>query len=259
MPNAETMDIDSLIRRYGSWLTDNTTYTQLGEWYEINVPLLDEDNDYTQFYAKIGKDNVMFSDDCSTLRRLESHGLVLTDARLFVLNDVLSQFGVDRNGDELILTADIADFADAKHRFLQALTKIGDMSMLSQAHVRTYFTDDIRMFFDENDIRYITGASFWGKSGLLCPYDFVLPFTKEQPDRFCTSITRPSQRLISSTLFSWEDTQAARKTPSELIVFLNDREHGISGQLVSALEKYQAYPILWSERKSEANLYKLAS
>ena len=57
-------DFDSLIRSYGKWLSDNTTYTQLDEWYEVNVPLLDEDNDYTQFYVKPGKNSVTFSDDC---------------------------------------------------------------------------------------------------------------------------------------------------------------------------------------------------
>lgn len=61
-------DFDSLIRSYGKWLSDNTTYTQLDEWYEVNVPLLDEDNDYTQFYVKLGKNSVTFSDDCATSR-----------------------------------------------------------------------------------------------------------------------------------------------------------------------------------------------
>lgn len=130
-------DFDSLIRSYGKWLSDNTTYTQLDEWYEVNVPLLDEDNDYTQFYVKPGKNSVTFSDDCATLRRLESHGMTVTESRLAVLKDILNQFGIERNGDELTLTSDTADFADAK----------------------------------------------------------------KQAERFCTSITRPSQRLISSTLF----------------------------------------------------------
>lgn len=61
-------DFDSLIRSYGKWLSDNTTYTQLDEWYEVNVPLLDEDNDYTQFYVKPGKNSATFSDDCATSR-----------------------------------------------------------------------------------------------------------------------------------------------------------------------------------------------
>ena len=124
---------------------------------------------------------------------------------------------------------------------------------------RRIFADDIRMFFNANNIRYVEGAQFRGKSGLLCPYDFVLPFTNKQPERFCTSITRPSQRLISSTLFSWEDTQSARKTPSELVVFLNDSDRRIDNQLITALEKYNAYPIKWSEREFKENLYKLAS
>lgn len=126
-------DFDSLIRSYGKWLSDNTTYTQLDEWYEVNVPLLDEDNDYTQFYVKIGKNSVTFSDGCATLRRLESHGMTVTESRLAVLKDILNQFGIERNGDELTLTSDTAEFADAKNRFLQAIIKVGDMSMLAQA------------------------------------------------------------------------------------------------------------------------------
>lgn len=126
--------------------------------------------------------------------------------------------------------------------------------------MQTYFADDIRMFFNANNIRYVEDVQFRGKSGLLCPYDFVLSFTSKQPERFCTSITRPSQRLISSTLFSWEDTQAARKTPSELVVvFLNDSDRRIDNQLITALEKNNAYPIKWSEREFKENLYKLAS
>ena len=129
-------DFDSLIRSYGKWLSDNTTYTQLDEWYEVNVPLLDEDNDYTQFYVKPGKNSVTFSDDCATLRRLESHGMTVTESRLAVLKDILNQFGIERNGDELTLTSDTADFADAKNRFLQAIIKVGDMSMLANPMCR---------------------------------------------------------------------------------------------------------------------------
>ena len=94
------------------------------------------------------------------------------------------------------------------------------------------------MFFNANNIRYVEDVQFRGKSGLLCPYDFVLPFTSKQP----------------------EDTQAARKTPSELVVvFLNDSDRRIDNQLITALEKYNAYPIKWSEREFKENLYKLAS
>lgn len=56
--------------------------------------------------------------------------MTVTESRLAVLKDILNQFGIERNGDELTLTSDTADFADAKNRFLQAIIKVGDMSML---------------------------------------------------------------------------------------------------------------------------------
>ena len=60
----------------------------------------------------------------------------MTESRLAVLKDILNQFGIERNGDELTLTSDTADFADAKNRFLQAIIKVGDMSMLANPMCR---------------------------------------------------------------------------------------------------------------------------
>lgn len=194
-------DFDSLIRSYGKWLSDNTTYTQLDEWYEVNVPLLDEDNDYTQFYVKPGKNSVTFSDDCATLRRLESHGMTVTESRLAVLKDILNQFGIERNGDELTLTSDTADFADAKNRFLQAIIKVGDMSMLANPMCRRI----LQMTFVCSLMRTTYGMwkALSSVASLVCCASMTLccRLRVNQRRRFCTSITRPSQRLISSTLF----------------------------------------------------------
>ena len=185
--------------------------------------------------------------------------MTVTESRLAVLKDILNQFGIERNGDELTLTSDTADFADAENRFLQAIIKVGDMSMLANPMCRRI----LQMTFVCSLMRTTYGMwkTFNSVASLVCcaRMTFVLPFTSKQPERFCTSITRPSQRLISGTLFSWEDTQAARKTPSELVVFLNDSDRRIDNQLITALEKYNAYPIKWSEREFKENLYKLAS
>ena len=62
--------------------------------------------------------------------------MTVTESRLAVLKDILNQFGIERNGDELTLTSDTADFADAKNRFLQAIIKVGDMSMLANPMCR---------------------------------------------------------------------------------------------------------------------------
>ena len=153
--------------------------------------------------------------------------MTVTESRLAVLKDILNQFGIERNGDELTLTSDTADFADAENRFLQAIIKVGDMSMLANPMCRRI----LQMTFVCSLMR--TTYGMWKALS--------------------------SQRLISSTLFSWEDTQAARKTPSELVVFLNDSDRRIDNQLITALEKYNAYPIKWSEREFKENLYKLAS
>ena len=251
-------DFDSLIRSYGKRLSDNTTYTQLDEWYEVNVPLLDEDNDYTQFYVKPGRNSVTFSDDCATLRRLESHEMTVTESRLAVLKDILNQFGIERNGDELTLTSDTADFADAKNRFLQAIIKVGDMSMLANPMCRRI----LQMTFVCSLMRTTYGMwkAFNSVASLVCCARMTLCCRSRVNSRNDSAhLLRGLPSDSFSTLFSWEDTQAARKTPSELVVFLNDSDRRIDNQLITALEKYNAYPIKWSEREFKENLYKLAS
>ena len=240
-------DFDSLIRSYGKWLSDNTTYTQLDEWYEVNVPLLDEDNDYTQFYVKPGKNSVTFSDDCATLRRLESHGMTVTESRLAVLKDILNQFGIERNGDELTLTSDTADFADAKNRFLQAIIKVGDMSMLANPMCRRI----LQMTFVCSLMRTTYGMwkALSSVASLVCCASMTL----------CCRL-RVNRRNDSAHLLRGLPSDSfPRKTPSELVVFLNDSDRRIDNQLITALEKYNAYPIKWSEREFKENLYKLAS
>ncbi len=117
------------------------------------------------------------------------------------------------------------------------------------------------MFFNANNIRYVEDVQFRGKSGLLCPYDFVLPFTSKQPERFCTSITPafPATHFQYLIFMGGYAGRHERHQVKLVVVFLNDSDRRIDNQLITALEKYNAYPIKWSEREFKENLYKLAS
>ena len=46
------MDIKKLIDEYTSWLNKEITFEQVGEYYEITTPYLDNANDYLQIYVK---------------------------------------------------------------------------------------------------------------------------------------------------------------------------------------------------------------
>ena len=166
--------------------------------------------------------------------------------------------GIERNGDELTLTSDTADFADAKNRFLQAIIKVGDMSMLANPMCRRI----LQMTFVCSLMRTTYGMwkTFNSVASLVCCARMTLCCRSRVNSRNDSAhLLRAFPATHFQYLISWEDTQAARKTPSELVVFLNDSDRRIDNQLITALEKYNAYPIKWSEREFKENLYKLAS
>ena len=40
------MNIQDYINDYAEWLKSEITFSKIGEYYEINTPFLDNDNDY---------------------------------------------------------------------------------------------------------------------------------------------------------------------------------------------------------------------
>ena len=68
------MDIQSYINEYVDWLKSEITFSKVGEYYEINTPFLDNDNDYLQFYVKQNGQEIFFTDDGFTINGLEMAG-----------------------------------------------------------------------------------------------------------------------------------------------------------------------------------------
>lgn len=75
------MDIQKYIDSYAQWLKSEISFTKIGEYYEINTPFLDNDNDYLQFYVKQDKNELYFTDDGFTLNSLEMTGFSITPNR----------------------------------------------------------------------------------------------------------------------------------------------------------------------------------
>ena len=91
------MNIEKYIDDYVNWLKNEITFTQIGEYYEINTPFLDSSNDYLQFYVKQDGNNIFFTDDGYTLNDLENSGFKMTPNRKKQLTTILNQYGVRLN------------------------------------------------------------------------------------------------------------------------------------------------------------------
>ena len=225
----------------------------MGEYYEITTPYLDNANDYLQIYVRQVEDSIYFTDDCATIRNLKMHGFQFTQARKTRLQQILNQYGVKLNGDELICKAPVSSFAQKKHLFVQAMLRIDDMFAISKPKGTSFFLNDIQDFFAERDIFCSENVQFTGISGFPHNYDFLLQRSKTKPERLCQAVNSPNKSSMSNILFAWNDTKPARRHDSQLIVILND-QNVIARGVEDAFLNYQAKVVRWSERNMDSNL-----
>lgn len=119
------MNIQKHIDEYLVYLKKEITYSNAGKYYEINLPFLDNNNDYLQFYVKEEAQQIYFTDDGQTLYDLEMNGINLTNP--IIINQIkfiLSKYNAMLEGKEIISETLEKDFAKSMHMFIQCLIKI---------------------------------------------------------------------------------------------------------------------------------------
>ena len=252
------MDIQKLIDDYTQWLRKEIRFEKIGEYYEISTPFLDSKNDYIQFYVRMVDDVIYFTDDGFTINQLEMSGFKLNGKRKNLLNGVLHQYGVELNGQKLETKANIRDFPQKKHLYLQAIMKVDDLFMAGHNRSGSDFIEEIQEFFNSRDIFYSENVQFTGTSGFSHNYEFLLQRNKSRPERLCRIMNTPNKNNAGSILFAWHDTKPFRREDSQLIVLLNDRDKVGKG-VEEAFLNYDANVIKWSERDKDENIKLLSA
>nr|WP_272509116.1 DUF1829 domain-containing protein [Clostridium ganghwense] len=239
-----------MINEYVNWLKSNITVKQLDEFFEITTPFLDRHNDCIQLYVKkIDKINYLLTDDGYTLTDLEMCGYSFsTPKRKELLNTLLTSYGIENKNGCLITKATHENFAMKKHFFIQAIISINDLFVTSKNNVSNLFIEDVNNFLEQYDIRYIDNAKFTGKSGIEHNFDFIIPKSKKQPDRYLKVLNSPNKSTAEAVLFSWTDIYEIRKN-SKMYVFLNDMDKKINSDVITAFETYNVTPIYWSKKQ----------
>lgn len=245
-------DIHNLVENYINWLRDKTVLRDMNGWVEITTPHLDRHNDYVQIYVKFTDNGeIVITDDGQTIVDLEFSGCSLdTPKRKNMLDITLNGFGVHRRGDALEINATRDNFPIKKHNLVQAILAVNDLFVLSQPSVESFFLEDVALWMDKNDIRYVPGAKFHGRSGFEHKFDFVIPKSKNSPERLINTINVPKKDSAQNAAFSWLDTRGSRPENSQAFFFLNDNDNRVPESVMQALLNYEITPILWSAREN---------
>ncbi len=244
-------DIQRLLDAYHAWLKDKTALRQVDDWIEITTPYLDRHNDHIQIYARKANGGYVLTDDGYTLNDLEQSGCKLqSPKRQELMKMTLNGFGIQLRDHALEVHASPDNFPLRKHNLVQAMLAVNDMFYLAVPMVASLFYEDVVEWLDVHDIRYTPKVKFTGKTGYDHLFDFVIPKSREQPERIIQTINRPSRDTAQAVVLSWIDTKEVRPADSRAYALLNDSEQAVSPSVLDALRSYDVRPVPWSQRES---------
>lgn len=244
-------DVQRLLDAYHAWLKDKTVLRQIDQWVEITTPYLDRHNDYVQIYAKRANGGFILTDDGYTMDDLEQSGCKLESRkRQDLLKMTLNGFGVQLDGKTLQVHASPDNFALRKHNLVQAMLAVNDMFYLAVPMVASLFYEDVVAWLDVHDVRYTPKVKFTGKTGYDHLFDFVIPKSRQQPERIIQTINRPNRDTAQAVVLAWIDTKEVRSADSRAYALLNDGEQAVSQNVLDALRSYDLRPVPWSQRES---------
>jgi len=244
-------DIERLLDSYHAWLKDKTVLREIDEWIEITTPYLDRHNDYIQMYARRANGGFVLTDDGYTINDLEQSGCKLqSPKRQDLLKMTLNGFGVQLHDDALEVHASSDNFALRKHNLVQAMLAVNDMFYLAVPMVTSLFYEDVVAWLDVYEIRYTPKVKFTGKTGYDHLFDFVIPKSRQHPERIIQTINRPNRDTAQSVVLSWIDTKEVRSADSRAYALVNDSEQPVSPSVLDALRSYDVRPVPWSQREN---------
>lgn len=245
-------EVQALLDEYVAWLRDKTVLRELGgEWIEITTPYIDRHNDCLQIYARRDNGAYLLTDDGATIEDLEQSGVSLdSKRRQELLQTTLNGFGIRRDAKALVVRATRDTFALRKHNLVQAMLAVNDLFYVAAPIVTSLFLEDVTTWLRSNDIRFTPNVKFTGKSGYDHVFDFVVPASRQRPERILKAINRPTKETAQTLAFAWIDTRDVRPESSTAYAILNDSEHGVPPTVIDALRSYDVTPVVWSERSS---------
>ena len=247
----DTASVNELIDSYVRWIKENTHVSQIGEgtYHEIVTPFFNSSNDSMQIYIKKDGDKFLLSDGGETMANLFLTVGELSKKRIDQVAGICMSFGCSFSNDTLSISSSKKDFPSKKHQLLQAMIRVDDMYMLSSHRIASYFFEDVKSYFDDNQVFYTQKIGLAGKSGYNHTFDFLMQRNQSFPSRFCMVINNPSKQSLASTIFAWEDSKGSgRDEDAQLVTILNDSSK-LPKNISDAFGNYNVLTVPWSKKE----------
>lgn len=246
-------EANSIIDGYANWWRDQVKVAQSGNAVRLVCPMLDRHNDHMSLYIIEDDDHpdeLFLTDLGSTLEDLSFSGcdVLQNKTRSRKLEQTITGFGVQRNGEELLARATKDNLFPKMNMLMQAMASVDDLFFTTRDNVRSLFFEDIADWLYKNNVRYTTNVKFAGLSGFESKFDFVIPQTPgKAPERLIKAVGNPTENSIRNALFGWTDISKFRENSTSFIL-LNasaDNAKPINNSLTQACTAYDVTPLIW--------------
>ncbi len=252
--------IEPYINEYISFLRKNTFINEKTgtDWVSISTPMLDNQNDAIEIYARMDGDKIVLSDDGYTLNTLKTYGVEFNrpGRKKELLDHILAVYGIQLEKNELITTATAKSFPQKKLNLLQAISETNDLYVLSKPHVTNLFWEDVEAYFVSHNIVHTPNFIARGISGLEFNFDFQIATLKKEI--LIKTFPNLLQGPIVNFLYGWADVKEARAKQSrkqvESIAIINDMAKEPKKELVEALSNKGSSILYWSKRDEDEAL-----
>lgn len=120
--------------------------------YRVFTPFCFDDGDHFSIVIKKIGPNWLFTDEAHTLMHMSYEMDISTlkkGTRQKIISNTLENFGMSENDGELILQIEGENYGNTFYNYIQALTKITDITYLNKEQVRSTFYEDFKYFITE--------------------------------------------------------------------------------------------------------------
>jgi hypothetical protein len=145
------MNVGSIIEDFKKTVCEQIELAPQGEGrFLVKTPFRFEDGDHFIIALKREGDGWVLTDEENTIMHLsywmDTDVLEEEGNRKEILDNSLSLFSVENRDGELVKPVTNGRFGDALFNFVQALSKVTDVSFLTRERVRSTFMEDLRAF-----------------------------------------------------------------------------------------------------------------
>lgn len=213
---------------YYKWLKNELVFSEIEDGYvSISSPFVDTNFDNINLYAKfLNKDNIEVSDFGYTIFNLEEAGIHLdkrSKVAWRIYNTALTDYGITREGENLLIRTSIDNFPIAKNRLIQAIMRINDIAYLSKGNVKEAFNDIIEDFLIKEKVLYTPNVEIPNENGASSHFDFSIP-SRTGVERLVKTSARPNDPNYAK-VFNYDVKATSPSRNAKFIYVLNNVTH----------------------------------